>query len=282
MSAAPDLPSLPRLDTTSVPTPSWRAVARAQLRATGLALRTDLIVGACLLAGMGLLLEFDVFRGRGLDYDAVNVALQLFVVSLFAPMTVWKGDEPFRRAYHWAMPVERGPHTLAKMLGGLGWLLGLAGAYVLSVLIVALLTGGGVQTGGGMERELMERAGGAGFDRQDLSFHGHAWLWLVPFGSVAVAYLLGSIVALSTDHPWRFFGGFIFLVVMLVAVSIGGGLSAGPLEVVRDFLLMGPYSLYTVITGGALDLGVWLGATALWLAIGSAGVLIASYRRQER
>jgi len=263
--------------------PSWDRVARAQLRATGLALRTDLVLGALLLAGTAVLLESSVFRGEGLDVDLVNIAVQLAVLALFFPMTVWKGDEPARRAYHWAMPVPRGRHSLTKVLAGWTWFAGLAGVYVLASLGVALATGGAVSTGTGWEQDLAQRIG-AGFDPQDLSFHGHAWLWLVPFGAMTASYLLGSVVALSMNHPWRFMAALILVVVTLFAATVGGALQDGLLASARDLLLAGRYGILALFSGfsdRSPHAAVWSVAVALWCGVGLAGVLTAAARRRE-
>lgn len=263
--------------------PSWEMVVRAQLRATGLALRTDLILGALLLAGTAVLLESSVFRGEGMDVDLVNIAVQLSVLALFFPMTVWKGDEPSRRQYHWAMPVPRGRHSLTKVLAGWTWFFGLGGAYVLASLGVALATGGDVITGTGWERDLAERVG-AGFDRQSLSFHGHAWLWLVPFGAMTASYLLGSVVALSMNHPWRFMAGLILVVVTLFAATMGGALQDGLVASTRDFFLVGRYGILTLFSGlpdRSPDAAVWCIAVAMWSAVGLVGVLTAAGRRRD-
>ena len=73
---------------------------------------------------------------------------------------------------------------------------------------------------------------------------------------------------------------------MIVDVKMGGGLTAGPLALIRDFVLKGQYGLYTLLSGadvyGRLDARVWFGAATLWLSAGIVGVVAAAYRRQER
>lgn len=251
-----------------LPVPRWPAVFRAELRAVGDAVRVELIAaGALMLATTLLMLSYRVREGNSANFDLVDMAWPAVFLGLFAPMAVWKGDEPRRRAYFWALPVERSGHTLAKAASGWAWLMGVVAVYLLWALTTSLLTGGNVGSGAEPATSV------------DLTLHGHPWLWLVPFTGTTAAYLVGSIVVLAADHPWRWIGGVFFAALILLQTKAAWLIQAG------EAAIFGRYGLNTLITGTALGqppaLAPWAGATLLWTALALAGVLAAAFRHQE-
>ena len=117
------------------------------------------------------------------------------------------------------------------------------------------------------------------------------WQWLAPFAGATATYLLGSALTLVTERPWKWLGmGVVGYIVMEEPRW-----SARPLFEVVDSPLSGHYGLRTVLTGrvhqevGAPvghwttpDIGAWLTATFLWIALGLTLFLWASYRQPER
>jgi hypothetical protein len=246
------------------PVPGWMEVLREQFSSVGLALKREAMVVAGFL---GLFTAFVVLQPRvgGLPLTpAAGIATAL--LALLVPMVIWKEEDPARRGYHHAMPVEHGPHALARGAAGLAWTMAGVAAFFAWVGLVSGITGGHV------------------VDVQ-------AWQWLAPFAGAAVLYLLGSALTLVTSRPWKWLGlgavGYFFLNAFRW--------SARPLVEAVDSLLSGYYGLSTVLTGlvhhevrlpgehwMSPDLGAWLTATFLWTALALTLFLWASYRQPER
>lgn len=261
------------------PTPSRAAVLREQFRAVGLVQRRQLLLLAAVVIGLVLLaiyglLQFEETLSTIPDPEAVaqeitvtlseflgGLTLPALLLGLIWPSSVWKDEGPSRRRYHWAMPVDRTVHTLMKSLAGWGWLM-IAGLGSLVILVGVLAAAGFL----------------SGADETAV------WRWAVPFTAATVFYLWGSVAAILTDHPARWIFGVFIAHSLLVPVLTVVGLPdlAGLLESIID----GRYGLETVVTGEATteqppDFGLWLTATALWLAVGSAGVVFAASRHLE-
>lgn len=261
-------PDFARLDEHAAPlhtVPHAAAVVREQFRAVGDAVRRELtVVGGV----MGLLLLGVVVARAETGFTMTEMIWPVVFAALLAPLAVWKGDEPHRRAYFWALPVDRGRHTLAKVFAGWGWMMGLVAVYLLWAVATAFLTGGHVSSGAEPPRGV------------DLALGGRGWMWLVPFAAATAAYLAGSIVALATDHPWRWFAGAFFGTGIVISLKIPGG------ERVGEAVLTGRYGMETLVTGTPInqlpDAAAWGMAALLWIALTLAGVLAAALRHQER
>jgi hypothetical protein len=289
-------------DAVQQPAPAWRAVALENFLATGVSIRREAVVLGAVLVGVTLLVGVNhLMTGASFDFS-IEMALPVAILGLFAPMAVWKGEEPFRRSYFWALPVDRARHTLVKVIGGWGWLMVLISAYLLWALGLSVLTGGEV---GVEEVRLLLHAlpEGARPTSADYFLHRQAtpaWQWLVPFTGATISYLLGSIVVLASDHPWRWFGGLIFGYLLLGAMAQAG--QAEALGRLLAGLTTGPYGLEMMITGSGDRAAVlltpsgqtvermldqplpheWSRATLLWSAVSLAGLLVAALRHQER
>ena len=282
------------------PAPRWGAVVREQLRTVGTAVRLELTVAGLLLMAFSLPLLFlhGMTPGHRTDGQFPEMMLLVVVLGLFAPMAVWKGEQPSRRAYLWALPVERSRHTLVKVLAGWAWLMAVVGAYVLWALAIARATGGELSMGP-TQFPLRPLPPGAEFRAADYFTHPWpvpGWAWLVPFASSTAMYLLGSIVVLATDHPWRWYAGLVLGWMLAVGMGIDWGAEAA------RGLTEGRYGLEVLTTGGeARDVIVanpaggrirtmtyaplpaaWRVAALLWMGTGLAGTLAAAFRRQER
>ncbi len=289
---------------TSYPTPAWTAVLREQLGAVALRTRREMIVLALLLGATMALGLTMVYFGDGGDFDfAPVVGLPAVVLGFIAPLSVWKGEEPSRRSYLWAMPVDRARHTLARVLGGWAWFMVAVAGYLLWALLLALVTGGEIG------QEVMRvvtvsetPAGGAltPADMRTLRWSIPLWQWLTPFAGATIAYLLGSIVALASDRPWRWFAGFLFAAFMVVTLAAEAGevlwmdhlLEAvvnGPLGIAPAFT--GDQSHAQTITtpaGRGMEIWrdlpsfrAWVLAMPFWMLTGAAGVWLAARRHQE-
>jgi hypothetical protein len=120
-----------------------------------------------------------------------------------------------------------------------------------------------------------------------------AWLWMVPFATATAAYLVGSAVALATDHPWRWYAGFVLCWALLAMAGLREELA--PLVVGRYgwgvMVTAGEWQQATLRTpAGATvfagrfvpDPARWSAAIALWMAFGAGALAFAARRHQER
>lgn len=268
------------------PTPRWQAVAREQFRAVGVAVRPEATLLSMLIAGLSILALVAIFRARQNPTHSASLDLQpeMLIPAIFlgflVPLSIWKSEEPSRRSYLWSMPVDRGVHTLTKSTSGWVWFMIAMLVFLLWGLLMALITGGDL----GLERG------------QPIP----AWRWVHPFVAATVGYLLASAIVLSSDHPWRWFAG-----IVLGFVLLNGILQAAQLHelaaAVRS-VWEGNLGLEVALTGSTEvptevsrrdgttiirhidrpDYHAWIRAALLWLGIGTAGVIAAAYRHQER
>jgi hypothetical protein len=280
--------------------PRGTAVLRAQLRAVGLGVRRELAAAALLLAVVSVPMIAFHLRTPGHATDMQFAEMMVFVVlfAAFAPMAVWKGEAPSRRGYLWALPVERSRHTLLKVFAGWAWLMAAVGAFLLWAVGLARATGGTLSLGNTQIplRSLPEGVVPTPADFVTQAWPVPGWLWLVPFAAATALYLLGSIVVLASDHPWRWIAGIALGFPLLLALGV---LESGLW--VRG-LVEGRYGLEVLVTGcllrevnlptpadGFIRTDVfdpmpdaWPVAALLWTGIGLAGTLAAALARQER
>ncbi len=258
-----------------------------QFRAVGLALRTEafFFVGTLLVGGV--LMIANVIREvqthpngdfhAGFTYGASG-AIPVLLMALLIPFGVWRAEDPSRRAYHWSMPVARGPHTITKLLSGWAWLMIAAAIYLLFIVILATVVAS--ITG---EPNRIGRTPG--------------WEWIVAFTATTLAYLLTSIAAIGSDHAWRWIGGLFFGYWVVIGVFSAFGMYdvAQALRTITD----GTYGLGAALLGsvshssGYMQVGMtremmrepsmsnWLIAMPLWIIGSGIAVTIASYRHRE-
>ncbi len=274
--------------TTSLhPTPSSRTVAIEQFRAVGLALRKEAIffVGALLVFGVIITSAAVRFAQTaqapgshmGFRYDAAG-AIPIFLVGLLIPFGVWRSEDPSRRAYHWSMPVMRGPHTIMKLLAGWAWLMIATVAYLLFVItvahVVSMITG---------QPTWQDRT--------------PVWEWIVAFTAPTLAYLLTSTPVIGSDHPWRWIGGILIGYGVLVAALKSFGLDG--LASVLNTIADGRYGLNAALFGSAhegqrgitvgitretmtaLRMSTWAVAMPAWIIGSAIAAAIVSYRHRE-
>jgi hypothetical protein len=290
--------------TTLHPLPASAAVFIEQIRATGLAIRREAAVaGGLLLAVMLVVLTSHLLGGGArFDFNVSELSVPAVTLGFFLPLAIWKSEEPSRRAYLWTLPVARSRVTLAKVLGGWLWYMGLVAGYLAWGVALALLTGGLV----GVEETRMLVGGvieGIRPDAADFFVHrveSPPWMWLVPFAGATVTYLFGSALVLTSDHPWLWYGGLVFTYLLLVALAQAG--QAGELGRVLASVTDGRYGLEVLLSGVANQeatvsapsgrvgtlvvdvpiLGRWATATAIWGSVSLAALLGAAFRYQER
>ena len=280
--------------------PAPGAVLGEQVRRVALAIRREalLLAGVLLLFGtVPVLLAHWRTPGHRTDMQFDELMLVVALVGAFAPLAVWKGEEPSRRAYFWALPVERARHSLARVAAGWGWTMLAVAAIVLWVALLARATGGELSNGDAFIplRPLPEDTPWSPQDYFYQAWPIPRWQWAVPFMAATTAYLIGSIVALASDHPWRWYAGALLLFTLLNAASVPWTRRA------TTMLVEGRFGLETLVTGSArapVDVATpeghvmrrhvleprperWLLANALWLGLGIAGVLVAARGRRE-
>lgn len=280
--------------------PRLGGVVREQIRTVLAAARTETIgVGVLLLLVAGMYaLDAAIGGPEPFGFEWSERLGAAAVLGFFAALAVWRGEDPSRRSYMWAMPVDRRSHAAAKILSGWLWVMALLSVIVGLALLASMATGGemGVHT---TRVALREVATGAAPGREVFE-HGWlglpGWMVLVPFVSLTIAYLLGTVPVVASQHPWR------WLAVAAVVVLFGGAtLDALGLNAVAHWIFQGPFNPELVFTGrtgvdstgtigGTLyhirdyrpDLMAWTLAASGWLSVAVIGVVAAAYRYQER
>jgi hypothetical protein len=269
------------------PTPSSRAVAVEQFRAVGLALRTEAILFVSALLVLSGIIIANAIRfvqthpegqlQMGFTYRAEGV-IPIFLVALLIPFGVWRSEDPSRRAYHWSMPVARGPHTIVKLLSGWLWMMIAVAVYLLCIIML-----------GRIIPAIVGEAARPGVTP--------GWEWVAAFTAATLGYLLTSIAVIASNHPWRWIGGLVIGYGVLVAVLNAFGMQeAGrALQTISD----GAYGFNAALVGAtqdgprgvsvgmtretmrALRFSTWLVAMPLWIIGSGIAVTIASYRHRE-
>lgn len=288
--------------------PAGRAFIVEQVRAVGLATRRELVI---LGAGFGLLVlsmavialfpavRVQIDAEMALDLNPEDLGYLTWVVAIFAPLAVWKGETPWGDSQLWCLPVEHPRHALAKVGAGWVWLMGVVAVGSVALGAAALLSGGGL----GVETTrlvvvdpIAARAGGAA-GTSPMPWTSPWWQWLIPFTSATALYLLASALWIGTPHPWLWLAG-----LYLGGLVVGGFLeltSIAPLESGADTFLG---SVDQLISSGLETLrrfsrddagegawswwalpsfGRWAPATAAWLVAGLGAVLFAARRHRE-
>ncbi len=268
------------------PVPRWQAAAREQFRAVGVAIRPEATLLAVLIAVLSVVGLMAIFRARQnpAHNPSLDLSPEILIPAIFlaflAPLSIWKSEEPSRRSYHWSMPVDRSVHTLTKNTSGWVWFMIAMMAFILWGLLMALITGGDL----GLQRE------------QAIP----AWRWIHPFVAATIGYLLASAIVLASDHPWRWFAGIVLGFVLVTNILRAAGMP--DLAMALQSVWEGNWGLEVALTGSTEvptevtrrdgttmirlidrpDFHAWIRAALLWLGIGTAGVVAAAYRHQER
>ena len=249
------------------PVPGWMDVLREQFSSVGLALRREgTILGGFAALFTVFILWTSVRHGAAGIPFSPKEGIAAAMLALLIPMAVWKGEDPGRRGYHHAMPVGHGEHASARVAAGLAWTMAGMGAFFGWMGLLSVTTGGSMDA-------------------------SEPWQWVAPFAGAAVLYLLGSALTLATSRPWRWLGGGFVGYFFLNAFR--GVDATEPLADAVNALFTGHYGLTTVLTGlvrnpgiegRALipDVGAWLTATFLWLAVSVSVFLWSAYKQPEQ
>lgn len=229
--------------------PRAAAVFQLQLWKMGRTLRPELIGLALILSptaimALGLLMQ----RDAALDYPP-ELNFLLPAAAFLLPFRLWSKERLFDRGDFLLMPVERRKHILIRVCAGAVWALGLAAAVVLLFNLLALAAGSPTI--------------------------GAAWGWLVPLGSVATAYLLGSALVLALRHPLRWSLGLVLAFALLSAFDL-----SAPLEPSIQVILHGDLGLERVLSGGASSMN-WAVALLFWFGLSLTAVALVSLRHRE-
>ena len=246
--------------------------AREQVRAVGIALRWDALIFVGLLLVFLAFNTIHAFRVAGdpnhqasIEYGPSGAAPMLMIAFLM-PFVVWRGEDPARRAYHWAMPVPRATHTLFKVASGWLWLMLGVAAYLAFVAALSLSTSAII-----------------GYWPEHAA---PAWEWLVPFTAATVCYLLASALVVGSRHPWRWV--FISLGVWLFGAAYVDSMDLHELGRALSTIWSGHWGLQAMLIGRPRHIGdddarrtAWMGATSLWGAVGLLALLWAARWRGE-
>lgn len=287
---------------TRHPTPGLGAVVREQLRAVGLAVRREGTVLALLVLVPGLLSLFYTLRGGGAVSlsDPADVAGTAMILGLAAPLAVWKGEERFGSSALWFLPVGHRRHAIAKVTAGWAWVMVTVAAILLWTLLLVHLAGGTLASE--ESRLVVDASAPSGL--RSVAWTTPWWGWAAVFAGATAAYLLASALLLATRHPWRWLAGIALAVLVLGLVSGEGGIDwlQDVLQWTGIHLLLGPYGLDALLTGGAEILDVtrelpsgetvqawtglptfdrWAPAALVWLTGGVAAVFGAASRHRE-
>ncbi|MDQ2889442.1 MAG: hypothetical protein M3R65_02665 [Gemmatimonadota bacterium] len=280
------------MTTTSLhPVPSTRSVAIEQFRAVGIAVRKEAIFYICALVVIGALVtanglhfvqthpQANLHAGNPaqFNYGIVGV-FPLILLALLYPFAVWKNEDPARRAYHWAMPIARGPHTLLKVAAGWAWLMIAVAVYLLFIIVVGALLS---------------------LIRGDAFALGTAsgWEWLAAFTAPTLMFLLASIAVIGSDHAWRWIAGTYFGYWIVVGLLFAFGMPE--VSQALGAIVNGTYGLNAALVGAShegqrgLTVGVtretmnsfrmsaWIVAMPLWALGAAVAVVLVSYRHRE-
>ena len=275
---------------------SWRQVFAAQLRLCFLRRRQGqaiflafVLTQVVALAGFGVILGLTISSNEGETQVAMapienleqamhisseqavsglGVAFHILAVfALFFPFAVWSNEQPSKRGYHWAMPVDRRAHDLARVAAGVVLLLGIEAIVYATSVFVSLVSG--------------QSAGLA-----DLS----PLFWLALFLGPLVPYAMNSVLLVRSEHPAGWLWGSIGAMALVSTFSTLLGL--GPLVRLIEGVFIGSSGLLQAVVGPiwsgwaaqpTADGLAWLGVWVLWIGLfGVAIVVAASTRASSR
>lgn len=242
-------------------------------------------------------------RGEGVGVDPEWVYLLFFAAPLL-PIAVWKGEYNFRHSYLASLPVHRSHHVLAKIAAGWVWLMVVVGAFLLWVLIPAILTGGPI---GVDEMRVRARDLPPGTPAEEAAAFARRWKtplwqWAVFFTGPTITYLFGSAVVLAGPPTRRWLAGLTVALLFLLFV-MNEKILPGELEEwigwTFRMILLGRYGLMTLLaatdafglqTASGEEIPVykdlpapevWLGTTLLWMGLALTSLLLVIWRSRR-
>ena len=210
--------------------------------------------------------DFGLVSSPGLIAVILSFSI-LLIASLVWALAVWYRESPSERGYHWALPVERGAHDLARVTAGGLWLL-----VGLVVMLAAVILGLVI--------------GGRGVALSSVSVVG----WTNYFLGPITVYLLVSVAAVGFDRPGRVVGfTYLFTVGMYMLFTLADfefgrrifhELVDGNLGYQRA-LAEGFFGDLVPLPSGERTVG-WFFPAAMWIGLALGGVIVAAQRRRER
>jgi len=198
-----------------------------QLRWVWARLRFWWLVLGVLLAGSGVLLvntlTENTWPRSGSMFAGVVLPLVLLVAVSWS-LSVWRDDPPKDRDYFWLQPVGREAHTLARVLAGLVWMLG-----VMAVAAVALAIAILVAPDAGLADHALPPAG----------------FWFSWLGAFVLSYLVGTFAAILSDRPaiWLVLGA----ILVLLLDGLAGARDWQWVDAVTNWFTSGDLSLGTAL-----------------------------------
>ena len=277
------------------PPPGLRAVLAEQLRAVGEGLRREVLALLAVFGAVTLLLFVEVVGdGEQIDFEPGGGVL-LALLGLLLPFAIWRGERLYAGGYFWTLPVDRPRHALIRILAGGAWLWAATAAFLGWLFVMSLLSGGSI--GGEETRLLADGRGGL----TPVRWTTQGWEWVALITAGPIAYLLGSAFVLGVKHPVRTAGGLIlgFFLLLFLSEEV---FPINFLDPVINAAVLGPWGIDSVLTGGAETLsstsrgpngepvetwsgmpsfGRWAGATLLWTALSVAALSAALLRHRE-
>jgi capsular polysaccharide biosynthesis protein len=245
--------------------PRWRTIAEEQLRVVGLRSRNGGVALLALILVASVMVIKASLQARDLELRHVgNVSLGMVytpivsagfvVIAALYALVIWQDDDRIRRSYHWMMPVDPRVHALTKVLAGLMWILAATASSLLSIALMSGLSS--------MITGHPQPAGAFAW-----------WVWMIPFTSATIAYLLVSAASVGARQPLFWIVGIIVLYggALLALDGLGYRDAHG---VVRT-AFSGEYGVSAALFGQIDRLNTaqlreipsaarWLGASALW------------------
>jgi hypothetical protein len=288
--------------------PRFRQVVREQFKSIALVLRFPAIVTAGLATVATFLAVADFVRGRG----GVEFAPELSMIPAFAgallPVALWFSERRFGAGFFWTLPVDRIRHAIARIFAGWLWLMIGVTAFMIWLLMLALLTKGNI-TGDELIRLLPSSTVPPSGTLDPSALRTIRWVpepafWLVPFCAATGIYAIASALTLGLRYPLRWIAGIAATAFLFAAVGQGLGSDALWFRVTHliQAVMFGRYGLDGLLTAHTeslktairLSTGVvvtvwkglpviseWIVATLLWTGIGLTALSAAVFRHRE-
>jgi hypothetical protein len=289
-------------------TPSFGQVIRKQLRETMFALRIPAIVGAAFAVVATFVALSDFFRGRGGVEFAPELSLIPAIAGGLLPIAIWYQERRYGAAFLWTLPVDRTRHAFAKVIAAWACLMIAVSAFVLWLLILALITKGNI-TGDEVLRLLPSPATATNVAIDPSLLRTVTWtpqpaFWLTPFTAATGLYVIASAIMLGLKHPFKWIIGAIAGAFLIAAAGQGLGSEAfwAKLGTIVRTVSEGRYGLDSLLSARAESLHTsiylttgqtstvwkaipavsdWLVATLLWTGGGIAALIAALRRHRE-
>ena len=251
--------------------PALFSVFRAHYSVVGRTCRVELAVfllvagwfyGAAAVETYGSLTHTFADRALGVHFIAL-------VFAAWWPLAVWRDEPPRRRLHFRSVPVASITNVLLRVASGLGWLLAVAVVANLTASAIGLLVGRASEFG---------------------AITPVAWIGYAL--GITIVYLLGSAIAIASEHPGRW-------IALLVALVYAPPLLLHVPEMLYTTIRVGPSTLYRgalgfdtatrwIVTEAQLEAGLagfdfrrWLVAGATWLATAILLVLASARHRPD-